>query len=432
MISTHRPCAHAVRWSRLLAAFYCSGFVMVGGGFVLYTSSVDPDLARETGAGSPLSQAILGLYYLTAALLFIVNQDARRIFGSVWPILLLPALAAISALWSPDPALTLRRAIAFSGTILFGLSIGSAYRYRDTLAILTASLALVMAISVVLAFVDPVKAIHQPDDVIQAVHAGFWRGIFAHRNTLGFWSGTSIVLIGLAGGAAFQRRWLQAAAVAAAAVCLLASGSSAGISIVVLSGIYFLIVMSVLSQPAHRRGLLIAIWVIAGLLVFLFFEEIAQAALQLLGRDSDLSGRTELWSYIVDLLRAADKPLGLGYFVGTLVLDQRLQSATQIYNVNAHNGFLEAYVYFGVLGVALALGLAAWLLTITLRFATQRVPKIGYAGAIPAVIVFLALAHNVVESTLVSPNNLNNVLLAMAAAMVARAGLTSHIPSEPA
>jgi exopolysaccharide production protein ExoQ len=413
----------ALPLTRLLAAFYCSGFVLVGGGFVLYTSSVDPEVARETGAGSPLSQAILGLYYLSAALLLAANPDRKRILLSAWPVLVLPALAFISSQWSPDPSLTIRRAVAFSGTIIFGLSFGSAYRYRDAIRLIVTSLALVMAISIVLAFADPAMAIHQVNDAIQAVHAGSWRGIFAHRNTLGFWSGASIVLIALAGGEAFGSRSLQAAAILGAVVCLFASGSSAGIAMVALSALYFLALTSTLRQTGQKRVAVAGLWILAASLVFLFFEAIARIGLQLLGRDSDLSGRTELWSYIIGLLDASEKPLGLGYFVGTLVLDQRLQSATQIHNVNAHNGFLEAYVYFGGLGVALAAALAAWFVVISIRFAAGHLQYIGSLSTLPAVMVFLALAHNLVESTLVSPNNLNNVLLATVAAMAARARL---------
>ena len=51
--------------------------------------------------------------------------------------------------------------------------------------------------------------------------------------------------------------------------------------------------------------------------------------------------------------------------------------------------------------------------------------RVGYLGAVPAVMVFLAVAHNFVESTLVSPNNLNNVMLATVAGMMARARLAA-------
>jgi len=410
----------------LLLSFYCAGFVLVGGGFVLYTSGADPRLARELAAGSPLSQLLLGLFYTGSTLLLIGSRDARRVFKFVWPLLLLPALALLSTLWSPDPALTLRRAIAFAGTVLFGLSLGSAFRFRDALALVSFSMALVLGISFALAFFDPIRAIHQPDDAIQAVHAGFWRGIFAHRNTLGFWAGASVIVIALGGREAFARVWLWLSALALALVCLFASGSSAGIAILVLGAAFFSVVVVSLRQPVQVQGALMLFWSLVVLLLYVAFEPIAQFSLSLLGRESDLSGRTQLWSYIVDLVRSSDKPLGLGYFVGTLVIDQRLSAATQMRNVNAHNGFLEAYIYFGWIGLILSIGVAFWLMRVTAMLARQAMGLVGHLAAIPAVFVFIAVVHNLVESTIVSPNNLNNVLLATAAAMAARASLSGR------
>lgn len=416
---------YSQRWALPLAVFYCAGFVVVGGGFVLYTTTGDVNVVLETGSGSPLSQVILGAFYLVSTVLLLANRQARQLLMFAWPILLLPGLAIVSAMWSPDPMLTLRRAIAFLGTILFGLSLGSAYRFHDVLKIIVISLAIVMGLSIVLAFADPVRAIHQPDDEIQAVHAGSWRGIFAHRNTLGFWAGSSIVIIGLAGFKTIQHRWQWAVALLAAAVCVVATGSSAGLTIVVIGFAYFLMLNSTLSQPERLRGALLLFWMLIVLLGMLCFEDIARFGLQLLGRDSNLTGRTDLWAGLIDLVSSSDKPLGFGYFVGTMLLTRRLSSATQqVTNVNAHNGFVEAYIYFGWLGVAVAVAVVLWLVVASIRMALVSRERVGYLGAVPAVMVFLVVAHNFVESTLVSPNNLNNVMLATVAAMMARARIS--------
>ena len=59
-------CDDYQRWALPIAVFYCAGFVVVGGGFVLYTTTGDVRVAIETGAGSPLSQVILGAFYSLA------------------------------------------------------------------------------------------------------------------------------------------------------------------------------------------------------------------------------------------------------------------------------------------------------------------------------------------------------------------------------
>lgn len=406
--------------------FYCAGFIFVGGGFVLYTSGADVALARDTAAGSLTSQLILAQFYAVAALLLIVRPEGRKVLRSTWPVLLLPGLAVTSAIWSSDPALTLRRAVAFVGTILFGLSLGSAFGYRRTVWLILVSLGLVMALSIVLSFLDPAMAIHQRNDVIQAVHAGSWRGIFAHRNTLGVWSGASLVLLLAAGHWVFRAGWFLAILVTMSAICLFKSGSSAGIAVVVLSMSYFAVLYSTVKQPVKLRGLAVLFWVTLACLGFLTFEEFSRYGLWLLGRESNLSGRTELWTYIFDLVQTADKPLGLGYYVGTILLDQRLSAATHIRNVNAHNGFLEAYVYFGWMGVAICFGVVTWILHQTAKRLDHTSKVLGPIAFVPAIIIFLVVVHNLVESTIVSPNNLNNVLLSIAAAMAVRANRASQ------
>lgn len=407
-----------------LTVFYVAGFVLAGGGFVLYTSTVEPEIVRETGAGSLISQVMLSAVYTLSVLLFIARDGFQDVLRRAWPILLLPALAMLSALWSPDPMLTLRRAFAFAGTIAFGLSLGTAFRFRATLGVITLSLALVMVLSIALTLIDPTKAVHQSNDAIQAVHAGYWRGIFAHRNTLGFWSAATIIMILLTDEETFGRSlpglFMTLCTVLAAGTCLIASGSSAGLAIVSLSAIFVFVLTATLRQPRRLQVMMILFWACIGMLMILTFGELARFGLQLLGRDSDLSGRTEIWTYILDLLRASDKPLGLGYFVGTLLLDQRLTAAMQVRSVNAHNGFLEAFVYFGWTGLIIAIAVSLWLLCETLRLAGRMARYRRYTGFAPAVIVFMALAHNMVESTIVSPNNLNNVLLSVVAAVIAR------------
>ena len=55
---------------------------------------------------------------------------------------------------------------------------------------------------------------------------------------------------------------------------------------------------------------------------------------------------------------------------------------------------------------------------------TSRI--LGPIAFVPAIIIFLVVVHNLVESTIVSPNNLNNVLLSIAAAMAIRANRASQ------
>jgi O-antigen ligase len=414
----------------LLYLFYLAGFVMVGGGFVLYTSGTNLSVVQEGTAGSLISQAMLAVFYLTSALLLASSRSFAAVLKQIWPILLLPALAIASSAWSPDPALTLRRAIAFTGTVLFGLSLGSAYGMRDAVHLAVRGLVIAMLASIAVVFLDPYYGVHQSWEAIQAEHAGSWRGIFAHRNTLGLWSGVAIALLLITGRDSLFNRPLWLAGLAAAIACLGLSGSSAGIAVALLLVLFHLGFLATIRQPAHLRGAAGLLALALMVVLLLASGEIMRIGLELLGRRSDLSGRTWIWYYIVQYVQSMDQPLGLGYFVGSIAMERHISALTQTRVVNAHNGYLEAFVYFGWPGIVMCLAVLAWLARRAIGFALSIAGPDQRLATLPAAIVLLVSIHNVVESTIVAPNNLNTLLLSLAAGLVARQALAS-VPIEP-
>jgi exopolysaccharide production protein ExoQ len=406
--------------NKTLYLFYLAGALMVGGGFVLYTSGANLGLAQDPAAGSLISQAILAAFYMTGTLLLASARDFLKVMRVAWPILLLPALAVISMLWSPEPALTLRRAIAFAGTILFGISLGAAYQYRDAAFLLSRMLVLAMVLSVVVVIFDPLYGMHQAWEANQAEHAGAWRGIFGHRNTLGLWSGATLAILLIAGREALWNRIVWLAGLALAAVCLVFTGSSAGIAITVLMLAFHAGLNITLRQPPRLQPMAGVLMSAVIVLLLLSYQPIVEISLKLLGRESDLTGRTMIWYYIVQFVQGMDRPLGLGYFVGTVSLQEQLSALTQTRMVNAHNGYLEAFVYFGYPGVALCAAMLLWLFHRAIRFAFSNDAETSGPMTLPTVFVFLAGVHNMVESTIVLPNNLITLLLAVTAGVVAR------------
>lgn len=404
-------------FNKALYLFYGSGIIVVGGGFVLYTSGGDLRVGSDATAGSLVSQVILGFYYLVASLLFVSSPNFTRVVRVAWPVLILPCLAIISALWSPDPTLTLRRAFAFSGTVLFGLSLASAYQYRDCTVVICRALVAAMVLSVGVIVFDPSYGVHQAYDAVQAVHAGSWRGIFAHRNTLGMWAGATLAILVVIGRDALGTMfWVCAVAVTIA--CLAYTGSSTGIVIAALFILGHVAVTYVVRQPPSLRLPSVLFAILLVLSIAIFWNEVMAIILSLLGRQSDLSGRTLIWYHILQLLQGSDQPLGLGYFVGTVLLDERLSAGGAARFVNTHNGYLEAFVYFGYLGVIVSVFVVLWLLVRSINYMFLLHRSSGEIRSIPVLFVLMVAVHNLVESTIVSPNNLDTLLLAAAAGMV--------------
>ena len=284
-----------VRLNRSLYMFYLIGFLFVGGGFVVQTGGGDLRTAQDAGAGSLLSQAILGTFYLTATLLLVSGKGTTGTLSRTWYLLLLPILALLSTVWSPDPALTFRRALAFSGTILFGLSLSSAYAPRDAAILVCRGLTVAVLMSLCFVLLFPRYGVHQSFDAVQAVHAGSWRGIFAHRNTLGLWAAAALVFQLAIGRESLGGMVPRVVAISATLACLLGTGSSAGLAISALTSLLYISLVATAWQTLRVRIIVAAAGLVIGLVVAAFFnKEIAAFGLALLGRESNLTGRTIL------------------------------------------------------------------------------------------------------------------------------------------
>jgi len=82
------------------------------------------------------------------------------------------------------------------------------------------------------------------------------------------------------------------------------------------------------------------------------FLHVGGGALETMGRDSTLTGRTEIWSTV---LSVAENPfVGTGY--ESFWLPERIQRLWDVFGLHineAHNGYLEVYLNLGWIGVAL-------------------------------------------------------------------------------
>jgi O-antigen ligase len=117
-------------------------------------------------------------------------------------------------------------------------------------------------------------------------------------------------------------------------------------------------VMVLASRPAlGRRPAFIHLLVVAMLSVVVsaLFLNTGTSMVESLGRDSTLTGRTDMWRMILALV---DNPwLGAGF--ESFWIGGRLEKMARIYATDpnqAHNGYIEVYVNLGWVGVAVLAG----------------------------------------------------------------------------
>jgi exopolysaccharide production protein ExoQ len=379
----------------------------------------------EVADFDPVRRISLLLVYAGAALFTLPRLgEVLRAAGRAPYLLALLALALLSAAWSPAPEMTLNRAVAFGGATLFGCYLGARFSARDLLSLVAVSLAVIAILSVGLAVFTPWLGISS------VIHEGAWRGVFVHKNGLG-WSmalaALTFLVIATGRTGAARIAWGGAAGGAAALVVLSQSTSAL---VLLLAMLPLLGAMRLLRwEHPLRTPLVVSLGLLTTALV-LAASAGAASLLALLGRDPTLTGRTELWGQVVTLM---DGRLLGGYGYGAFwrgtAEAEILFRAVGWEPWHAHNGYLDALLHLGIVGLLLALvGSASALL----RHAAEYRRQGGGVALWPlACLAFLLLA-NLTESSLLQHNALTWPLLvglAVLPAVSGRDALPIHMPA---
>lgn len=262
----------------------------------------------------------LGSY---GALLFVIvtlawaacrYRSLPAIVGRHWFVLLLPAFAFISTLWSDLPGETLKHSTEFAITVLAALLLASARNPRSMLLGLFLAFLFYTAVSLAVG--------HRVDIGGEGVRA--LSGLNESKNEEASVAATGFIISAfLFVVSARSRKFLQCAAAGAAAALQLyvtiaarSTGALAGLA----AALGFLALLLVLRRSGSlARAAILGTVGSCAISILVLFETAGGAWLQrlaaLFGKDPTLTGRTYLWFRANDLV--ADKPLlgkGFGAF----------------------------------------------------------------------------------------------------------------------
>jgi len=260
------------------------------------------------------------------------------------------ALAVISAAWSVDPEITVKRAFALSMWTLFGLYLASRYNTKELLQLLGIALGLLALMSIASVFLFPDYGLEF------GFEKGAWRGVFTTKNALGELMLLAAMVFGLFATRKGAARVPAMIGVLLALTLIYFAKAKAALLIVVVLGITIPVVLTFRKNNAAAAlvlcGLLAAS---AGATVLIANRE---AVLSVLGKDATLTGRTVLWSTVVE--RIEERPL-LGYGYGAFwntkgVLREQVRTAVGWDTPHSHNGLLDEWLDLGLVGVLLVLG----------------------------------------------------------------------------
>ncbi|WP_417492735.1 O-antigen ligase family protein [Maricaulis sp.] len=365
-------------------------------------------------SGSDETSVVLRLMWLPIYAIALVLMLARpgaalRTLGTNLPLLALIGLMAVSVMWSVAPDTTIRRAFALAMSASFGLWMASRWSWREMILLIATTFVLLGLSSAAMAIAVPSMGIDH------AVHAGAWKGVFWEKNTLGAmmaWGAVS----GYAASRVDPKHWLfwMGCAAMCVALVLLSTSKTALLSCLLGTGI-------VIGIALCRRGfgfasLMIFLGLTVGITIATIMLIAPVEALQALGRDATLTGRTDIWGVLIEEIRTVPWT-GYGYMAFWTAENGPVfwvRQATHWDVPTAHNGWIEIALAIGVPGVVLTamVYLHAFLRAVGRIF---RGPETYWALAFIAMVLLVSIS----ESNLVHQNSLGWVLFVATSAKLA-------------
>lgn len=375
-----------------------------------------------TATTFPGDAALLyGLTLYVLAGVWLRRRDVAALARRAWPLLLLPAFALASVAWSPAPPTSLRSALQLSLTVLICFYVAARYGPRQAVfAIFLAGFAIL--------------AVSAPEALAQAARGEDARGVFDHKNVFA----KRLGVFALAAGAVAADRshgplWRLSAlgGLGAALGFILLSNSATGLLATALGLVVFSGCVLVW-RPARGARALVAAGAVAltvgggfAMLEVARGADLPTKALQALGRDTTLTGRTMLWT-------AAQREIAERPLLGTgqagfwrpdnpdaqVLLDLSYKPRRTLFTF--HNSWIEIAVALGLVGAALAVVATLWSMLAVAGYALRD-------GA-PAAAFFLAalavaLVRSIVESDLFLPLETVQMIVWIGAGFAVREGV---------
>lgn len=337
------------------------------------------------------------------------------------PLLLLVIWATASWVWSVAPERTLDRLWSYLPLVVAMVAVTAVLPTSALWAALRANVRLVLLLN--FAAVATSASARISGDA-EFVVAG-WRGTFPDKNSLALYLvfALAVVLV-LDRGVS---RWGAAALIT---VLLAGAQSATGLSVAVLVVVTWLWLGRLRCSGRRQSALFVLSSIGVALCGFALLLSSTTQVLELYGRDTSLTGRTDIWAAVLGAI--ADRPL-TGYGLGALLdlgapstVTRDLWREIGFEAVHAHNGVLDLVGQLGLIGLVLYL-LA---LGTTLATAVSGLRVLPLSGTFAIITVSAQLVMSVAENVLLGPWLL--VLVVLQAPLLGSTGADGRLPGPSA
>ena len=356
--------------------------------------------------GNPIDRNI----YLALIVLGILFLIARRIDwremirANVWMFALLAYMLA-SILWSDFQEIAFKRWVKFFGSIVMALIVLTEPEPVEAMIkLLRWCFLLIIPLNII-----TIKYFREIGVGWDYLGSEMWTGITRHKNMLG----EMCMISGMYFVWDTIRSWGERRIIInigyMAMIIYLMGGSSSSRSVssmfILLMGLALFFGFQLAPRDPEslnrffKRGIIVLLLCVGaiqvGVMAFSQDRSIFDVSLQVSGRDPTLTGRTELWTDILQI--ASNHPLfGVGYgsfWIGNLsnnLWERHIWMPQQ-----AHNGYIDVYVELGLTGLALLAGL----LIATFNKIKERFISNFEIGRFQMALFVMLVVHNVPESS---------------------------------
>ena len=330
--------------------------VLGGCAFVLsqavLTRIIPPTVDTPT-EGSPIYRLILAVTYLSAAMSLVpYYRETLFVLRRNWFLVTLALLALVSCLWAETPALVLQRSIAACGATLVGIAFAVRLSIEDQLRLISRVLRITAILSLACVIFLPSFGISNG-----VGEQGEWRGVFGYKNGLGAMMALAVLVEWYLPTDTLLSKVVNRLALLISAVLLVFSSSVT--PLVALVGVLLLIELfrvctRRLRVPLYAIVLAASLILASSVTMLLVAGDRVTGAL---GRSSDLTGRTDIWSMTLPYI--LERPvLGYGYWGfwnGASFESSEVEQAMGTSIMYSHNGYIEILLDLGAVGLLLTL-----------------------------------------------------------------------------
>lgn len=330
-----------------------------------------------------------------------------------------------SAAWSIDPETTIRRGILYLIFIVGVIGVADVLNAAELMELLCRVCFLSAIASIVLRVVSPAQALMGD--------GGEWRGVFSHKNFLGEVMAMG-VLASLHMLRAKRRGRVRRLCMLLVMVLVALAARSGTATLTIFAFCYTERVIALIRSGGFARIVGAAI-VVFSLPIVCFVAFNFDWLMDLLGKDPTLTGRTVLWTYVVDYI--GQRPwFGWGFFAFWSAASPAANEISDLLGWSvpeAHNGLLEMLLEVGIIGTGLFVFVWARNLLLAVKCLRAQEGELGVSALLCCMGIVLV---GITELVLVDPSWISVSVFFVTGLMCERAVWGTrrrryHLPAPP-